>query len=355
MALFGITWVWAALPEIHFDAWFNFLKMVIIITVAYKICDSLTSLKIILWGYVAGAAYLGFYINQVGRNSGVRVEGVGTVDSPDANGVSAALAPSIVLCFYFFLNAPKLYMRGLAVLFGALIVNALVLINSRASFLAVLGSMTFFMLHYFFSKLKKRNQKLKAIGIGMLGIIALGMVVDQSALERFMSIQNNTQLSEEKETGSTRVFFWLAAIDMAIDKPFGAGYKGFEYFAPVYIPENIDTGGHRNRSVHSSWFEALTEVGWLGLFLLSLMIYKAYFNMNKCKKILRDRMLYADYYLVVAVQSSLISYLISMSFTNRLRAEILYWCILFCAIAYNLYVKRDLTKPTSLGNIQTNN
>ena len=348
MVLFGITWFWSVLPEIHFDAWFNFFKMIIIISVAYKICGTVKSLDFILWGYVTGAAYLSFYINQVGRNSGIRVEGVGTVDSPDANGVAAALAPSVVLCFYYFLNAPKLYLKALAVMFGALIVNALVLINSRASFLAVLASMGLYMLHYTFSKLKSRNQKLKAIGIGLFGFIALINVVDQATVDRFMSIQQQTELRTEEETGSTRVFFWLAAIDLAKDKPLGTGYKGFQFYAPLYIPEEVATGGSRNRSVHSTWFEALSEIGWLGLLLLIYLILKAYNSMNVCKRYLLQSNLHADFYRVIAIQCMLVSYVVSMSFMNRLRAEILYWCVLFCAIAYNLYVTRDVTKSKSL-------
>lgn len=342
MILFGITTFWAVLPGLHYDAWFNFLKLIIIITIAYKICNSIKSLDYILWGNICGAAYLSFYINQVGRNSGLRVEGVGTVDSPDANGVAAALAPSIVLCFYYFLNVKNIYLRFLSVLFGALIANAIILINSRASFLAILGSMAFYMFHFTFTKFKFNHQKLKAAAIVFAGIFALTIIVDQSTIERFLSIKENTQLNAEQETGSTRIFFWIAAVDLAIDMPLGAGYQGFNYYGPVYIPQDVHTGDSRNRTVHSTWFEALSEIGWLGLILLLLLISTAYFNLNTCKKKLIHNATHSDYFKVIAIQSSLICFVIAMSFINRLRAEILYWCLLYSAIAYNLYIKRGL-------------
>ena len=70
--------------------------------------------------------------------------------------------------------------------------------------------------------------------------------------------------------------------------------------------------------------------------------------MNVCKRYLLQSNLHADFYRVIAIQCTLVSYVVSMSFMNRLRAEILYWCVLFCAIAYNLYVTRDVTKSKSL-------
>ena len=86
-----------------------------------------------------GCTYIGYVAKDIGRNSGGRVEGIGMVDTGgDANGVAAALAPSIVVLLYFAWQG-SWKVRVLAALCSAYVVNALVLINSRGAFLAVVA------------------------------------------------------------------------------------------------------------------------------------------------------------------------------------------------------------------------
>lgn len=45
-----------------------------------------------------------------------------------------------------------------------------------------------------------------------------------------------------------------------------------------------------------------------------------------------------NYFKTVGILAATLSYLISMTFMNRLRAEMLYWFVLYSACAYNIYV-----------------
>ena len=99
-------------------------------------------------GYLFGCWYISFLTYQTGRNRGDRVEGIGTVDAPDANGIAAALAPSVVLCLYYFWLTKNKYIKIIFVIAGVFSANALILINSRASFLAV-GGIVFHVLFKF--------------------------------------------------------------------------------------------------------------------------------------------------------------------------------------------------------------
>ena len=118
-----------------------------------------------------------------------------------------------------------------------------------------------------------------------------------------------------------------------------------------YIPEGIDTGGNRSRSVHSTWFETLTEVGYLGLLFFIMMLWSAWKHLNKVRSYLRDNQLVDEYFKIIALQGSLIAFVIAMTFLNRMRAEVLYWLIMFSAAAYNVYV---LKKYASQSNSQNN-
>lgn len=342
LILYIAAYFYAALPTLHYDAAINYLKTIIIISVAYKLCDSNTKLDYALYGYIFGAWYVSFVAFQIGRNAGDRVEGIGTVDAPDANGIAAAIAPAVVLCLYYFLSSKKWLIKTLFVIAGAFIANGLVLINSRGAFLGVIIGLTYFMIHMYASPFQREFKKKTAIFITVAGLAGIAYIVDESTLERFNSI-TTTEVSEEKESGGTRTFFWIAAWDMAKDHPFGAGTRGFDFYAPFYLSENINTGRSRNRSVHSSWFEALSEVGYLGLFAFIMMICSAFHTLGLCKKELRRNNQADEYFKVVAIGGALLAFIIAMSFLNRMRAEILYWCILYTACAYNIYI---LTPPS---------
>jgi hypothetical protein len=344
--LYGAAYFYAIFQDLHLQYFKYFLNTVVIVSIAYKLCDTDAKLNKILYGYIFGAWYIGFVAFQTGRNSGGgRVEGIGTVDSPDANGIAAAIAPSLVFCLYYFWINKRWLNRFLIVIAGAFIANGLVLINSRGAFLAVILGAGYFMLHMYFSSFQRRYQKSIAVIITLFGLAGTAVIVDQSTIERFASIAKTT-VTTEKESGGTRVLFWLSAFEMSKDHPFGSGYRGFNFYAPLYIPKEVDTGRSRHRAVHSSWFEALTESGYLGLLALCAMIFTAFRSLRSCRIELKNRQEIDQYFKIIAIEGALLAFVVAMTFLNRMRAEILYWCILYSACAYNIYVlKMKQTNP----------
>jgi preprotein translocase subunit Sss1 len=344
--LYLIAWTYAARPDLHEPAAINYLKLMIIISVAYKLIDTVKNLDLALWGYVFGAWYVSFLTWQTGRNSGNRVEGIGTVDSPDANGIAAALAPSLVICLYYVWISRNLVAKGLFALGGVFIANALILINSRASFLAAGASIVFFMFFMYFSSFQRKFQKASAIGLTVIGLAGFLYLADDSFFSRIQTIKN-TEISEEQESHTTRLLFWLAALEMAQDYPFGNGVRGFDYYAPYYIPEDVDTGAHRNRSVHSTWMETLTEIGYPGIIVFLLALYSSFQTTRKCLKVLKEKGDADEYFKIIMLQAACLAYVVAMTFMNRFRAEILYWLILYTACAYNIYVLKGYTEKES--------
>jgi len=324
----------------------DYIKLYIIMMLAFKLVDSSKAHDYILWAYIYGAWYLSFIVFQMGRNASGRVEGLGPVDAPDANGLSAALAPSIVLAFFYFWRSKTPIAKGLFAIACVFIANAIVLANSRGAFLGVACSMAFFMWHMYFSSFQKKNQKLTAVWLTIIGISGALYVVDDSFIERVKSITQQ-EVKEDQETAATRTVFWKAAVEVAFDHPAGLGVRGFDAVSNVYIPANIDTGGSRNRSVHSTWLETLTELGFAGLFSLIGMLLSCVWCLKKVRIKARSDEDFDTYFKMIAIQASCIAFLICMTFINRMRSEILYWLVLFCATAYNVYVvkpKREKNK-----------
>lgn len=337
MILFVTTSFYAVFPIFHDDAMVNFIKLAIIMSIAYKLIIGDRELNIALWGYIFGSWYISFVAFQIGRNAGDRVEGIGAVDSPDANGTAASIAPALVLAFYYFwVTKNKLAKAALAIA-GVFIANAIVLINSRGAFLGVAISMIYFIYHMYFSRFQRKNQKVTVIALVVCGLIGASVIVDKSFIDRMGTI-NKEKVSEDQESGATRTAFWMAAWDMAKDHPMGVGVAGFQYYAPVYINENVNTGESRNRAVHSTWFEALSELGYPGFIALIGMILSSFMTMSKARKVLRERNQIDEYFKVRAIEGALLAFIITMTFLNRLRADVLYWCVLYSACAYNIYV-----------------
>lgn len=347
--LFSFASFYAVYPIAHSVFTEVFIKLGITMLIAYKLINTIKQLDYALVGYVYGAWYLSFVAFQVGRNSGNRVEGIGTVDSPDANGTAAALVPAIVICVYYIWVSKGIVRKTIFLGAAAFIANALVLINSRGAFLGAALGLTYFMGTLFFTSVKAKGQKLKVIGVGVLGLIAAVSVMDDSFKERIFSIAEETEVDSGRETGATRTIFWVAAVKMSFDYPLGQGIKGFNYHAPDYIPADVvvssngdNSRASRRKSVHSTWFEVLSEVGYPGFIAFLGMLIASFKCTSKVKKKLKPlgHRATEHYYKIVCIEGALISFMVSMSFMNRMRAEVLYWCVLFSACAYNLYVVR---------------
>ncbi len=332
--LYLMTNLWAIAPELHAESTDDFIKLILISIASIFLVKNKRDFDIVVWAYVIGCTYIGYYIQLFGRSDG-RVYGVGMVDSPDINDLAALLTIGAYFSLYLFWKS-KLAIKPIVVVCGALILNGIVLINSRGAFLAILVGGLWFVFQMFKSNVNISKKNLKLAGLCFVGLIGLAIVIDQSAINRFLSIKTQSQLTTEVETGSTRVFFWKASIQMSTDYPMGAGSNGFLTLSPYYIPENVATGESRNRAVHSSWFQALTEVGYLGLGIFILMIMWSFSYLKKLKKRLTDSTLTNQFVLVVCVESALIAYLTAITFIDRFRAVVLYILIAMVVMLFRV-------------------
>lgn len=332
LAVYYVVGFWAINPVMHDRFVFDLTKLIVIVLVAYKLVHTPKLLDGALWAYLIGATYIGYLATITGRNSGNRVEGIGLVDSPDANGVAAALVPSAVLLMYYtWMGNYKVKM--LCVFCGALIANGLVLINSRGSFVGAVASASLFLMFMMFSRYRKQGQRAMAVLIIVFGISGGLYVADDSFWDRMSTLQNT---EDESTSGSSRINFWIASINVARDYPGGLGVQGFNavsslYLAPEYIGEN------NNKSVHSMWFQGLTEVGWFGLGLFLVALLSLYRMSRKAKIWLISIDENTSYFKMLALECALLGYLSAATFINQFRAEILYWMITLLAVGINVY------------------
>lgn len=338
LLMYGFMINFAIVTEVHKAFTQDFAKRVIIIFAAYKLITSERALNACLWAYVAGATYIGYIAYVVGRNAQGRVEGIGMVDTGgDGNLTAAAMVPALIILTYMAWMGNK-KIKALAVFCGAFIANGIVLINSRGAFLGVVAGTLFFLFYMIFSRYQRKGQRGTAILIVFIALAGTVYVTDDAFWTRMETLQNT---EDGGKSGSHRIDFWMATFDVLEDYPLGVGIQGFIELSPNYLPEHYFEGRNIGKATHSTWFQVLSEIGWLGLFFLLSLLISTFKLSRDTKRHLINVENYDAYFKVLALEGALLSFLVTASFIDRGRSEMLYWLILFIAIASNIYYLRS--------------
>lgn len=322
-------------PEVNNRFMGYLVNIWLVMYVAYRMLDSEKKVELALLFCMAGAAYIGYEAMVVGRDAAGRVEGIGMVDSPDANGVAASIVPGIPLAIYFIWLGESLRSRIFAAIAGLLIANGLILINSRGAFLGAAAGFAYFVIAMMFSKYKLPKQRAFIVIIIIASIVVAFRLIDETFIARMMTLQDQTTIHDQG-SGSRRIHFWLATFDMLKDHPFGTGIYGFETLSSIYLddPTYLTTEyGNRVRSVHSTWFQSLSEIGWMGFAAFLMVLFSLYKHLKKAKTILVESNKFRQYYLLIALEAGTLGFLVSSSFINMFRSQMLYWMLLFCISA----------------------
>ena len=339
MITYGFVYFSAVSKGLHLDASIEFVKLFIVIGVAYKVLDSRKKLEYSIYVLIIGITYLGYVAYAMGRDEFGRVERFGMIDAPDVNVAAAAMISALpFLIFYFWKGSLKT--KIVMVFCGGVIINALVLANSRGAFVGGGIGVIYFIWEMLRSKFKVKYQKIITVLLIVAGLISLSMVIDSSFIERMSTLGD---ISDERKSGSNRMTFWLITFDMLKQSPFGTGAFGYELLSPNYVPAEYFDQGKSVKAVHSIWFQALAEMGYIGFFFFMMVILTTYKSLKQVKQRYLESNDIHGYYFTHALLSSYIGVLVSASFINQFRTQIVYWLILFTACLFNINLirKRD--------------
>lgn len=353
LGVYIFMYMFALSPEHHKIALIEFAKLIVIIAIAYKLINTEKKLDWAIWAYIVGATYIGYVATSLGRNRGARLEGIGTIDSPDSNGTAAILVPALIFLLYYVWLGKNKYVKAFAVVCGALIANGIVLINSRGAFLAVVIGASVFVFYMLFARVQRAGQRATAIFLVVAGLSSALYVTDDLFWERMGTLKEVND-EEGDRGGAHRVEFWIASFDIMRDYPLGVGARGYNMVSARYLDPALTKGGVARKSVHSTWFQGLTEIGWQGLILFLGLLYSCYRLSRQTKLHLLDAEKIDEYFKVIAIEVALFSFLIAATFINKFRSEMLYWLILFLACGANIYYLQDgaSIKQKTLGKVR---
>ncbi|MBM3777535.1 MAG: hypothetical protein FJW23_04745 [Acidimicrobiia bacterium] len=124
----------------------------------------------------------------------------------------------------------------------------------------------------------QKRKFMPMMGLATMSLLALLFApVPSEYMDRMQTITTYEETNEE--SALSRLHFWDVAIDIANANPTGIGLRQFER---AYDEYDYSRGYYgRRRSVHSSHFQALAEMGYLGLaFWLFLFAYSAFLGLR---------------------------------------------------------------------------
>jgi len=139
---------------------------------------------------------------------------------------------------------------------------------SRGGFLSLATAVLLFI------ALQKRRA---AAFSGLAAALVIGLVfvpLPQEYLDRLSTIRTYEEIGED--SAMSRPHFWRVAVKMVETNPFGIGLR--QYDNAYYNYDFLDGRYGRGRSVHSSHYQVLAELGypgavvWAGLLLYSLVV-----------------------------------------------------------------------------------
>lgn len=160
----------------------------------------------------------------------------------------------------------------------------------------------------------------------ILSILALlvFIVLPDEFKDRFES-------SGEDRTSTIRIDRWEKGIDTALKFPFfGVGHKNWD----KYYRKNLDYGQVGTSKTHNIFIESLTEHGFIGFFVLLLIIFSMFRSNKRVRAIAEKNSWSFERYIAFGLDFSTIGLLVSASFVTVLYYPYIWIHAAFVAALY---------------------
>jgi putative inorganic carbon (HCO3(-)) transporter len=197
------------------------------------------------------------------------------------------------------------------------------------------------MLAVYWSRSKHKVRTALIVGTVAAGLLS---VLPQDYWDRMSTMTSDKDDRDASVAG--RLFFWGLAFQMANDHPLlGVGHTGFQKAYASYDPTDGQYG--RERAVHSTWFGVLAEQGYVGLFMLVLVIVMALLACGRVRRQARGHPGKGETLFVYAsaMQAALIAAVVGGTFLSYHYVEVL-WHFLGLAFALEHVAANELAERT---------
>jgi probable O-glycosylation ligase (exosortase A-associated) len=300
--------------------WIEFAKIIII---CYAILVLVTSEARLRWTFVITALSLGFEGARQGWFQLFLWPGGRNLNSwpvlGDSNGVAVGMLMLVPVLTALARTTTRRYERYAAYFIMVGVFYRAVSTYSRGAVLACGGLALHYLLH--------ARRRIVALAVMIVVVVGVLAVLPQAFWNRVDTLRGPTDAS-----AVSRLYFWNVAWRMANDRPLvGYGHNAFE---AVYERYDVLHGAYgENRSVHSTWFGLLAELGYPGLVLFLLIFGRSLLVGRHVRRLARQRpdlktlAIYAT-----ACEAQLVVYAIGATFLPLQYNELL-WHVLAIGVA----------------------
>lgn len=282
----GSTAMTEGSPEIAWEIWSRFFKVVLLFVFVVLIVDKKLHADFFLWCVVMSIGFFGGLeaLKFVASGGGHRIEGFSGHVLGDRNELALAFVMTLPICAYLigeYGKQSQIVRIGLFGLMG-LLVTAIVGTQSRGGFVALLG-----LAGYLFLK-SERKVLLAVLVLGLVG--ALSNLVSEEWLSRMDTIGEAN--SDASFMG--RVVAWKLSFIMAVKHPFfGGGFKALEYFPvwsalsqefftfPLFYTGDALPDDLKAHAAHSVYFQVLGDHGFVGLAIYLTLMVRTFLGARK--------------------------------------------------------------------------
>jgi O-antigen ligase len=156
--------------------------------------------------------------------------------------------------------------------------------------------------------------------------------------------QSDPIAAENTANDMNRVTLWVYAISLAREHPLGVGGMGYTKLSSTFLPAEV-IGNSSAKAIHSTYMEALTAFGFLGLLVFLMVVFSGFQELRKTQKQLRDAN--SSYHRLqgYALLGSYVGFLVSAIFIDRLYCEVTYYFPVFFSIFRNVYGPHACAEP----------
>lgn len=317
-----VQYFWAVDQEIHLDGTIEYTKHLIIFFLIYKLFDTRQKIYSFLIAHAFGCFWFGYLALDA---SGGRLESIGGPVG-GSNSLGGHVATAMITGGIMWLVV-RGWQRWFLFFCMPLIANTIVLTVSRGAFLG------FFAAGVIGGAFIPRFYRGKYLVLSILALILVSMLAHDEIKDRFwQTYQALTSDTEEIDhSAASRVEIFNAGIQIGLDYPLGAGYRGTKLLSPLYMDASVlsKTGG---RSAHNTFAAIFAEHGFVGAALYIVLVSWVIKTLFRIKNASESRMSKEDKALAVSLIAAIMGMWVSGMFSNFFFTETQYWLLaLLCA------------------------
>jgi putative inorganic carbon (hco3(-)) transporter len=229
----SVSWEWSV----------QWMKMAIIFPLLiFGAVRDRKAFNAVLVAHMLGAFWWGWDAwNDPKREAG-RLVGIGSGDTEDDNAAAAHLLTVLPFTLILLLTEKNKRIRIPALVAAPFVINTLILCNSRGAIVGVAAALMASVV------LIRTGYRMRIAGAGVAVMVAFFALADQQFISRQQTTTQATDGSSQERLAS-----WRGGMNLALDRPFGAGGRGFHLLSPIYIADIVANHDGELRAPHNTY------------------------------------------------------------------------------------------------------